>query len=95
MDGQGEGSAEVASGEEFVPFPVPVLKLLEGFPLIFIVADELRGGHDAIPIIVYVNMCNFDFFQEVENLDGSMITSLMIFTPTFLKVRDVKGWLRV
>ncbi len=42
-------------GEEFVPFFVPVGELLQSFPLVFIVADELWFHHDVVPVIMNLN----------------------------------------
>ena len=44
---EGEGFSE-----EFVPFFVPVGELLQSFPLVFVVADELGFHHDVVPVVV-------------------------------------------
>jgi hypothetical protein len=85
-----ERSAKVAVYKEFVPFSVPVLQLLECFPLILIIADQLGCCHDGIPIVIDTDLCYLYFLQEVQDLDSSMLTILMILTPTFLKVTAEK-----
>lgn len=67
------------------PLSVPVLELLQSFPLVLIVADELGGGHDVVPVVVDADVGDPDFFEKTEDLDSGCGTSLMILMPVFLK----------
>lgn len=74
---------EVATGKELVPLPIPVLELLESLPLVFIVADQLRSSHDAIPVVFDADVGDPHFFEMIQDLDRRGLTSLMILMPVF------------
>jgi len=60
---------EIAIREKFWPFSIPVIQLLEGLPLIFIVADQLGRHHDMVPVIVDADVSYLDFLKCIEDLD--------------------------
>jgi hypothetical protein len=80
-----------ARSEQFAPLPIPIIELLQGFPLSFVVTYEFWIGHDGIPIIFDADSVNICFFEIIKDLDYLGFTNLMILMPTFRKVMVVNG----
>lgn len=71
--------------EKVFPLFVPIVQLLQGLPLAFVITDKLGVDHDFIPIVKYADSSYLDFFEMIKDLNRNCFTNFMILMPTFLK----------
>ena len=95
LDFELQGGEIEATGEQLLPLPIPVAKLLQSLPLALVVADQFRVDHDLVPIIEYGDLRERQFFEICEDLDGRGVTNFMILMPTLWKATAVKPGSRV